>query len=211
MKIIDISITNLRPALWNPNYMEEAMTEKLRQSMDVYGVVSPLVVRPTGEETFEVLSGNQRLRVLQGMDLKSVSCVVVDLDDTKAMLLAQSLNSIHGEDDLGMKGELLRKVLAEIPDGEVLSLLPETEENLKALSEINQGDLAANLQVWEKARTARLRHMQLQFTSKQAETVEKAISLILPKAKDEQSGNPNARSNAVYLLCKFYLERRWGE
>ena len=208
MKTVDISTTKLRPALWNPNHMEEGMTEKLRQSMDIYGVVSPLVVRPTGKETFEVLSGNQRLRVLQGMDIKSISCVVVELNDVEAMLLAQALNSIHGEDDLAMKGELFRKVLTEIPDGKILSLLPETEEGLKALSEINQGDLAANLQVWERARTARLRHMQLQFTNTQAETVEKAIGLILPKAKDEQSENPNTRSNAVYLLCKFYLERR---
>jgi len=40
------------------------------------------------------------------------------------------------------------------------------------------------------------------------ETVEEALSLILPKAKDEGFDNPNTRGNAIFLLCKFYLERR---
>ncbi|MFC2001046.1 ParB/RepB/Spo0J family partition protein [Chloroflexota bacterium] len=207
MNIIELPVTRLKETSWNPNQMDERMTEKLRQSMDTYGVVIPLVVRPIGGETYEVLSGNQRLRVIR-KTLHKAPCVIVDLNDADAMLLAQALNGIHGEDDLGMKGELLRRILAEIPDGKVLSLLPETEESLKALSEINQGDLAANLQAWENARTARLRHLPLQFTDEQLEVVEKALSLILPEARDEQSGNPNTRSNAMYLLCKFYLERR---
>jgi len=50
--------------------------------------------------------------------------------------------------------------------------------------------------------------MQLQFTDKQLETVEEAVSLIIPKAKEDGFDNPNTRGNAVFLLCKFYLERR---
>ncbi len=208
MKTVDISLTKLRPAPWNPNQMDETMMERLRESISRYGLVEPLVVRPLDDSLYEVLSGNQRFRVLQSMDLKSVPCVVVELNDTRAMLLAQALNGLRGEDDLALKGALLKEILSSVPENEILSLLPETTESLKSLSLINEMDLAEHLKAWEEAQAARLRHMQLQFTDKQLETVEKAVSLMTRKAKENGFDNPNTRGNAVFLLCKFYLERR---
>jgi ParB family transcriptional regulator, chromosome partitioning protein len=210
MKTIDIDIEKLKPAPWNPNQMNEDMTARLKESISRYGLVEPLVVRKK-DDTYEVLSGNQRLKVLQEMDFKQIPCVVVDLDDSKAMLLAQALNGLKGEDDLALKGALLKQILSSVSEDEVLSLLPETTESLKSLSTINEMDLAEHLQAWDKAQLARLRHMQLQFTDKQLETVEEAVSSIIPKAKDESFGNPNTRGNAIFLLCKFYLDRRQPE
>jgi ParB family chromosome partitioning protein len=208
MKTVDICLTELKPALWNPNQMDETMMERLRESISRYGLVEPLVVRPLDDSLYEVLSGNQRLRVLQGMDLKSVPCVVVELDDTRAMLLAQALNGLRGEDDLALKGALLKEILSSVSEDEVLSLLPETTESLKSLSLINERDLAEHLKAWEEAQVARLRHMQFQFTDRQLETVEEAVSLVIHEAKENGFDNPNIRGNAVFLLCKFYLERR---
>ena len=207
MKTIDIGISDLRPAPWNPNQMDDSMMERLQESISRYGLVEPLVVRPV-DGHFEVLSGNQRLRVLEGMNLDSVPCVVVELDGTRAMLLAQALNGLRGEDDLALKGSLLKEILESVPESEVLSLLPETTESLKSLSMINEMDLAEHLKAWDEARIARLRHLQVQLTNNQMETVEEALSLILPKAKNEGFDNPNTRGNAIFLLCKFYLERR---
>ena len=208
MKTVDISLSELRPAPWNPNQMDERMMERLRESISRYGLVEPLVVRPLDDSLCEVLSGNQRLRVLQAMDLKAVPCVVVELNDSKAMLLAQALNSLRGEDDLALKGALLKEILSSVSEDEILSLLPETTKSLKSLSLINEMDLAEHLIVWEKGQAARLRHMQLQFTDKQLETVEEAISMVIHEAKENGFDNPNIRGNAVFLLCKFYLERR---
>ena len=64
---------------------------------------------------------------------------------------------------------------------------------------------------WQKAQAARLIHMQLQLTSKQMQTVEEAISLIMPQVMALVSDNPNRRGTAVYLLCRFYLHRRQPE
>ena len=208
MKPVEISITDLRPALWNPNQMDERMMERLQESISWYGLVEPLVVRPFEDSLYEVLSGNQRLRVLEYLDFKSVPCVIVELDDARAMLLAQALNGLRGEDDLALKGALLKEILESVPESEVLSLLPETIGSLKSLSQINEMDLAEHLKAWDEAQIARLRHLQVQLTNNQMETVEEALSLILPKAKNECFENPNTRGNAVFLLCKFYLERR---
>ncbi len=80
------------------------------------------------------------------MGFESAPCVIVNLDDNEAMLLAQAMNSIRGEDDLSMKGALLKKILSAIPQDKVLSLLPETTESLRSLSTIGQDDLAQHLQ-----------------------------------------------------------------
>jgi ParB family chromosome partitioning protein len=53
--------------------------------------------------------------------------------------------------------------------------------------------------------------MQLQFTDKQLETVKEAVSLIIHQTKEDGFDNPNIRGNAIFLLCKFYLERREPE
>ena len=83
-----------------------------------------------------------------------------------------------------------------------------SEENTKiGRLSISQVNLAEHLKAWEQAQAARLSHMQLQFTKQQLETVQEAVSRILPRAKDALFENPNARGNAVFLLCKFYLER----
>ena len=65
MNITDLPIDQLKEAPWNPNVMNEAMLMRLRESISRFGLVSNLVVRTLGDDTYEVLSGNQRLQVLK--------------------------------------------------------------------------------------------------------------------------------------------------
>ena len=211
MKIETIDINRLSEAPWNPNQMDETMSNRLKLSLSQYGLVEPLVVRKMKDSTFEVLSGNQRFRVLGEMGKIALPCVVLDLEDSEARLLAQALNCLRGEDDLALKGELLQKVLESVPESQVLSLLPETKDSLRSLATIGQNDLAEQLKAWEQAQAARLRHMQLQFTNQQLEVVEEAVSRIMPVAKEEVEANPNKRGNAVYQLCRFYLDNAGEE
>ena len=211
MNLVNINSTELKPAPWNPNIMDEKMIRHLKESISRYGLVEPLVVRPIDGKGYEVLSGNQHLKVMKNMEINPIPCIIVNLGDTEAMLLAQALNGLHGEDDLALKGDLFKKLLSSIPEDKVLSLLPETTESLKSLAGMSEMDIIDYLKTWEEAQAARLRNMQIRLTNKQLEMVEEAISLIVPRAKDTQSDNPNTRGNAVFLLCKFYLERREPE
>jgi ParB family chromosome partitioning protein len=208
MKIIDLPVTKLHEAPWNPNQMDENTLLRLKESLSRYGLVAPLVVRPTEDSLYEVLSGNQRLKAVSDMGFKSVPCVVVNLNDAESMLLAQALNNLHGEDDQALKGEVLKTILSSIPEDRVLSLLPETTESLRTLASFSQSDLAQHLQAWEQAQAARLKHMQLQFTHQQVETVEEALSRMIPTVQGSRDSSPNSRSTAIYLICKFYLERK---
>lgn len=207
MKVVDLPITSLKEAPWNSNRMDEAMIGRLRKSTGRYGLVQNLVVRPLERETYEVLSGNQRLRLLRELDIEEAPCVVVDLNDAHARLLAQALNHIQGEDDLGLRAEALRKILEDIPGEEVLALLPETAESLRALSSLSQDTIASYLQNWQQAQAARLKHLRFQLTPAQLDVVEEALRQFLPQASNCKDASPNVRSTALYLLCKFCLER----
>lgn len=205
MEIVELSIEVLKEAIWNVNQVDEAMMQRLRVSIGKYGLVQNLVVRQIGND-YEVLSGNHRLRLLHEMLIKKVPCVVVDVDDAHARLLAQALNHIHGDDDLGLRAELIREVMQVLPEEEVLAVLPDTMDGLKGMAHLGQETMAGYLQNWEKARAIRLRNLIFKLTQEQLQSVEKAIDQILPEAKRQQGISPNARGTALYLICKSFIE-----
>ncbi len=205
MNVVTLPIGQLRPAAWNSNVLDDQGMARLKTSLDRYGLVQNLVVRPLDDDCYEVLSGNQRLRVLVDSNVAEAPCVVVDLNDAQAMLLAQALNRIHGEDDLGLRAELIRQVLAKIPEAEVLRLLPETGQSLQNLRELGAESLAEHLEAWQKAQAARLRHMTFQLSNSQLGIVEEALERIAAGATKGDE-NPNLRGNALFALCQKYLE-----
>jgi ParB family chromosome partitioning protein len=206
MEIVELPIEVLKEATWNVNQPNEAMLQRLRSSIQQFGFVQNLVVRPIGSE-YEVLSGNQRLKLLREFNVSKVPCVIVNLDDAHARLFAQALNHIHGDDDLGLRAELIREVLKTIPEQEVLTVLPDTMVGLKGMATLGQEAVAGYLQNWEKARAVRLRNLLFKLTSEQLPTIETAIDRILPEARRQQGVSPNSRGTALYLICKSFLEK----
>ena len=207
MEISNLSIEQIRMAPWNPNSLDEAMRHRLRRSIERFDLVTPLVVRPIEPGLYETIGGAQRLALLLEMGFTMVPVVIVDVDDADARLLGQALNRIGGQDDLGMRAQLIREVLESRSQDEVLALLPETAESLASLVSLGQEDIASYLEAWEKAQAARLKHLQFQLTSAQLVVVEEVLARLLPEAKESQGDSPNARGTALYLLCLGYLER----
>ena len=206
MEIIELPIEALKEAVWNVNQVDEAMMQRLRVSITKYGLVQNLVVRQVAVG-YEVLSGNHRLKLLKELYITMVPCVVVDIDDAHARLLAQALNHIHGDDDLGLRAELIREVLQVLPEEEVLAVLPDTMDGLKGMANLGQETMAGYLQNWEKARAVRLRNLIFKLTQEQLQSVEKAIDQILPEAKRQQGISPNARGTALYMICKSFVDK----
>ncbi|MDY6833404.1 MAG: chromosome partitioning protein ParB, partial [Chloroflexota bacterium] len=147
-------------------------------------------------------------RVLREEGWSQVPCVVVDIDDSRARLLSQALNRVQGTDDLGIKAEMLRHVMKNLPASEVVAVLPETTQSLESLCSLGQEDIASYLKNWQQAQTARLSHVQFQLTPDQLEVVEEAITSMLPRAREELSDSPNVRGMALYMLCKSYIDER---
>ena len=210
MELVDLPISQLIEAWWNPNRMDPVMLARLRKSITRFDLVDNLVVRKMEEGAYEVLSGNQRLQVLTELGYSHVPCVVVGLDDVEARLLAQGLNRIEGEDDLGLKAELFKEVLKTLPQSEVLSILPESSESLKALTALGEADVAEHLRAWQQAQSARLRHLTFQLSGNQLEVVERALERALAGFL-AQEGSPNRRGTALTEICRIYLEAKGGK
>ncbi len=205
MKVTEINLSDLREAPWNPNVMDPDMTKHLNAAIIQFGLVENLVVRQIEDGTYQVLSGNQRFRVIRDLGYEKAPCVVVELDDARAMLLAQALNQIQGEDDPGLRAELMRNVLSDLTEEEVLIVLPETVESLNELASFGQGDMAAGLVAWNKLQSTRLQHLTFQLTKIQKVVVERALAQV-PEASSLDTGNPNSRGNALHELCARFLE-----
>ena len=206
MQVVELLSSQIQAPSWNANQMDGAMVMRLEGSIRAFGIVLPLVVRSCGGTRYETIGGAQRLVVLREMGVDSVPCVLVEDDDAEARLLSQALNRIQGQDDLGLRADLLRYVLETLPMVDVLKVLPETKESLQALVDMGKESMAEHLQAWQTAQAARLKHLQFQLLPSQLEVVDEALARVMPEAKASRGDSPNLRGTALYLLCKRLLE-----
>lgn len=209
MKLVELPIIHLTEAAWNPNHMDTAMLSRLRVSISRFGMVGNLVVRLLPDGLYEVLSGNQRLQVMAELGYTHVPCVIVDLDDSNSRLLAQALNRIEGQDDLGLKAELVKEVLNHLTHNEVLSILPESTESLQALASLGVMDISEHLQAWQQAQAAKLRHLTFQLTDAQLDVVEETLQRAMARGV-QSDDSPNRRGTALAGICRNYLENMRG-
>jgi len=76
---IDLSPFNTRVL-----YDEEALTG-LVYSLSMVGQIQPLVVRPAGDERFELVAGERRYRAMKKGGITKADCVVKELSDSEAI------------------------------------------------------------------------------------------------------------------------------
>ena len=126
-------------------------------------------------DRYETVGGAHRLEVLRQSGCTTASCVVVDVDDAEARLLSQALSHIAGGDNLGLRAQLLRELLEDLPQYDVLKLLPGTSASLSDLTNLREQSIAQALQQWEEIQKARLRHLAFQLIDSQLSVVEEEL------------------------------------
>ena len=207
MQVIDIAITDIFAAEWNANEMDSEMRARLQRSIERFGMLVPLVVRQVAPGRYETIGGAQRLAVSREMGFPQVPCVVVEAGDAEARLLSQALNHIAGQDNPGLRGEVLRKILESTPENEVAGLLPGPLERLRELTSIGEEDLAEYLKNRLQTQKARLEHLAFQLTPGQRSIVQAALHRAGKDTPGAQGGNPNRRGNALAAICQKYIEK----
>ena len=206
MQILDIPVSDISAAPWNANEMDPEMHAKLLRSIERFGLVVPLVIWEVISGVYETIGGAQRLHALRRLGYFTVPCVVVRSDDGNARLLSQALNHVAGQDNPGLRGEVLRRILEATPEPEVAELLPGPLERLKELTRIGQEDLAEYLHKRLQSHEARLEHLVFQLSREQIAIVRSALRRAGGAPQGGKERNPNRRGNALAAICEKYLE-----
>lgn len=85
----EVSLRRIKPNPFQPRreFDPEALAE-LQASIRENGLLQPLVVRPAGNNGFELVAGERRLRALTGLKQTSAPAIVRELSDEQMLLLA---------------------------------------------------------------------------------------------------------------------------
>jgi len=102
MNIEKIQINKLKPATYNPRQISTKQYNDLKESIERFGLVDPIVVN----KDMTIIGGHQRYKIWKekakqsGVEDITISCVVLDLNKEQERELNVRLNKSGGEFDM---------------------------------------------------------------------------------------------------------------
>lgn len=108
MKIEKVKLSDLNSPSWNPRYITDEDFRKLKNSIETFGYVDPIIVN---KYNMNIVGGNQRYQALKKLGYKEIDVVFIDepnLDKEKALNI--SLNKISGDWDTEKLNTLLEEI-----------------------------------------------------------------------------------------------------
>jgi ParB-like chromosome segregation protein Spo0J len=94
-------------APYNPRSISKAELQGLRDSLESYGCVQPIIVN---QATNRIVGGHARVKAAQLLGFKSLPVVFVELEELQERDLNLRLNRIGGSFDEALLGELLAEL-----------------------------------------------------------------------------------------------------
>lgn len=88
-----IDLKKLQPFSKHPfqNYTDSQMQDML-QSVQEFGIISPIIVRPTKNSTYEIISGHNRVQAAKLAGMKDIAALIKDVDDETATIMMVDSN-----------------------------------------------------------------------------------------------------------------------
>ena len=110
-KVTFISVDEIYPNPFQPRKsFDEASLRELSESISLYGILQPLTVRRTGRR-FELVSGERRLRAAKMADFAEVPCIILEIDDKEASIIALVENLQRKDLDFFEEAEGLQQLI----------------------------------------------------------------------------------------------------
>ena len=92
-RVQKIPLTELVPFKDHPfKVVEDESMLRTTESISMFGVLTPLIARPTEDGKFEIISGHRRAHAAEAVGLSEVPVIVRDMDDDVAKILVVDSN-----------------------------------------------------------------------------------------------------------------------
>lgn len=102
MEIIQVKVSELKPAEYNPRRLTNEQHAHLTESIKKFGLVDPIIVnRHAGRENV-IIGGHMRCKIASELGMKEVPVYFVDLDEAQEKELNIRLNKNLGEFDFDL-------------------------------------------------------------------------------------------------------------
>ena len=84
-----LPVSSLQPGKYQPRtQMDSASLEELAASIRAQGLMQPILVRPVGEDRYEIVAGERRWRAAQMAGLAEVATLIREIPDESALAMA---------------------------------------------------------------------------------------------------------------------------
>ena len=94
----ELPVDQLQPGKYQPRTrMNQDALKELAESIKTQGVIQPILVRPVGDNKYEIIAGERRWRASRMAGLQSVPVVIRDIPDNQALAVAL-IENIQRED-----------------------------------------------------------------------------------------------------------------
>lgn len=89
----EIEISLIHPFKNHPfKVLDDQSMDELVDSIINQGVLSPVLVRPNGDGTYEMISGHRRMHAAKRAQLKKIPAIVMDLNDDESTIIMVDAN-----------------------------------------------------------------------------------------------------------------------
>jgi len=124
-----LPIKDLKLSEYNPRVIDEKNLKNLKNSINTYGWLSPVVINSYPGRENIVISGHQRIKAAEELGQKEVPIIKVNIDPVKEKALNLAMNKIGGEFEEDKLIELLSQIDQENEDLLALTGFDTTEVN----------------------------------------------------------------------------------
>lgn len=84
-----LPVTQLQPGKYQPRtHMDQASLSELADSIKAQGIMQPILVRPVGQDKYEIIAGERRWRAAQLAGLSEVPVMVREIPDEAALAMS---------------------------------------------------------------------------------------------------------------------------
>lgn len=186
---VEIAINAIEPNPWNPNKTSARVQEAIVESLENYGQIIELLVRPHPEVKgkYQIIDGEHRFSELSKSSSTVYANVLHNLPDAEAKKLTIILNETRGAADKIELATLLADISSELGDKTRIGL-PYSENELDELIKLsefdwdnfadNSGDEEGDDEEQESGNEEKLASLLVKLTPKAMELAQNAYDLV---------------------------------